>query len=111
ARRMLRAISGGVPGPALDQRWMFRHPRAVVVFDLVVDAAHGVRALADRCADAFVLASSRINSLISLREKSAKTSAIQVSCSAAILRNSARPSFVNRMNCTRRSVSEVRRSR
>ena len=38
-------------------------------------------------------------------------SAIQVSCSAAILRNSARPALVSRITCTRRSVSEVRRSR
>src|SRR3954468_7566172 len=57
-RRMLQAIIGGIPDPRGHQRGMFRHPRAVVVFRLVVDGAHRsspARRRADFCTDPLVL--------------------------------------------------------
>ena len=42
-RRVLRAIGGGICCPAGDQRRIFRNPRPVVVFDLVVDAGHAIQ--------------------------------------------------------------------
>src|SRR6266849_2456208 len=71
---------------------------------------YNARCCADLRADALVLANSRISSRTSFGPRSEKMSAIHVSCSAAILRNSARPVFVSRITCTRRSDSEVRRS-
>ena len=58
------------------------------------------------------MANSRINSRTSFGRQIAKRCRRStISCSAAILRNSARPALVSRITCTRRSDSEVRRSR
>src|SRR5271169_6570600 len=114
ARGMLLAIGGRILRPTRDQRGVLRDSRPVVVFDLVVNGGHvEIQApfCADFCAEAFVFAKSRINSRTSFGERSENMSAIQVSCSAAILRNSARPALVSRMTWTRRSASDVRRSR
>src|SRR5260370_32742029 len=117
------AIGSRVARPAGHDRRVFGNPGPVVVFDLVVDIRlqrislsvtalrQIARCLADFCADALVLANSRINSRTSFGVRSPKMSAIHNSCSAAILRNSARPAFVSRITWTRRSESEVRRSR
>src|SRR5581483_10955139 len=105
-------IAGCVPRPGCHDGRIFRDPRPVVVFDLVIDLAQ-TQALrcADFCVEALVLANNRINSRTSFSERSENMSAIQSSCSAAILRNSARPAFVSRMTWTRRSFADVRRSR
>ena len=63
---------------------------------------YNARRFADFCAEAFVFANRRINSRTSFGVRSENMSAIQLSCSAAILRNSARPIFVSRITCAGR---------
>src|SRR5690349_19863511 len=107
-------IGRRIPGPAGHDRRILGYPCPVVVFDLVVDIGHGpygARRPADLCAEPLAFANNRINSRTSFGVNSEKISAIQVSCSAAMRRNSARPSLVRRITWTRRSESDVRRSR
>src|SRR3954453_14362267 len=80
-RRILQAVVGGVLDPRRHQRGMLRHPRAVVVFRLVVDGAHRsspARRRADFCTDSLVLASRRISSRTSFGVRSPNMSDIQV---------------------------------